>query len=475
MANTDIVPSSINLWIEKYKPQQITDLIGCEEEINIITQWLKMYDENRMKFYEETLNKKRTKIREKKDSDPEINEATECDNDNNASEIGIVNVTDSIGNISESEGHIHNNIQGRLLYSSLTLIGNHGSGKTCLIITILKSMGYEIENICMSSIKSGKNITNKINNIMKGTNIFNSLNNRNIIKKAIVIDEIETMTSHVEKKFIEDILKFNNDKWYFPVIFISNLKHSPLMTLLKKNTLNVRINQPTGENIDKLFKKILIGEGIKFQSIKAINKIREHIQFDYRRLLYVLHDLHENYLKNILTEKDIDEYCDTSKTKDTYIEIHKSSAELILKYKNMGDCFRLYSGEKVIIPLMIHQNYPKCITDYQNDVKDETLLLAEISNLFSVGDIIENYIYSEQIWNLQDVHGYYTCIAPAYKLSNINIRTNPENLKKKLDFPYDLNKTSIRKINKKNIINANMCLVGMDIQDLMYAGTLTKK
>src|SRR3989344_4525402 len=311
MANTDIVPSSINLWIEKYKPQQITDLIGCEEEINIITQWLKMYDENRMKFYEETLNKKRTKIREKKDSDPEINEATECDNDNNASEIGIVNVTDSIGNISEREGHIHNNIEGRLLYSSLTLIGNHGSGKTCLIITILKSMGYEIENICMSSIKSGKNITNKINNIMKGTNIFNSL-------------------------------------------------------------------------------------------------------------------------KNILTEKDIDEYCDTSKTKDTYIEIHKSSAELILKYKNMGDCFRLYSGEKVIIPLMIHQNYPKCITDYQNDVKDETLLLAEISNLFSVGDIIENYIYSEQIWNLQDVHGYYTCIAPAYKLSNINIRTNPENLKKKL-------------------------------------------
>jgi len=191
-------------------------------------------------------------------------------------------------------------------------------------------------------------------------------------------------------------------------------------------------------------------------------EIREHIQFDYRRLLYVLHDLHENYLKNILTEKDIDEYCDTSKTKDTYIEIHKSSAELILKYKNMGDCFRLYSGEKVIIPLMIHQNYPKCITDYQNDVKDETLLLAEISNLFSVGDIIENYIYSEQIWNLQDVHGYYTCIAPAYKLSNINIRTNPENLKKKLDFPYDLNKTSIRKINKKNIINANMCLVGME-------------
>ena len=38
----------------------------------------------------------------------------------------------------------------------------------------------------------------------------------------------------------------------------------------------------------------------------------------------------------------------------------------------------------------------------------------------------------------------------------------------KLDFPMDLNRTSIQKINKKNILNANKCLSTMNIHDYIY-------
>jgi hypothetical protein len=141
----------------------------------------------------------------------------------------------------------------------------------------------------------------------------------------------------------------------------------------------------------------------------------------------------------------------------------------------MDECLRLYGGEKVILPLMIHQNYPKCLTEYKNNEPDVLSLATKLSESISTGDIIENNIYSDQNWDMQDVHCFYTCINPAYNLTNAKINANPEYLKLHLDFPNDLNRTSIKKINKRNVINANVYLKNMDIRDFMNANTLTKK
>ena len=44
----------------------------------------------------------------------------------------------------------------------------------------------------------------------------------------------------------------------------------------------------------------------------------------------------------------------------------------------------------------------------------------------------------------------------------------------KLDFPMDLNRTSIQKINKKNILNANKCLNVMNIHDYIYINQIVR-
>jgi hypothetical protein len=98
-------------------------------------------------------------------------------------------------------------------------------------------------------------------------------------------------------------------------------------------------------------------------------------------------------------------------------------------------------------------------------------LLCDISESLSKGDIIENYIYSEQNWDMHPVHCHYSCIIPSFKLSNLNKNTN--NLK--LVFPKDLNRTSIKKINKKNVTKANVFLSNMNINDFMYSNSLSKK
>jgi hypothetical protein len=46
--------------------------------------------------------------------------------------------------------------------------------------------------------------------------------------------------------------------------------------------------------------------------------------------------------------------------------------------------------------------------------------------IFAFGDIIDNYIFSDQNWSLQETHGHFTCVYPSYVLNN-NIDTKKLN------------------------------------------------
>jgi hypothetical protein len=115
------------------------------------------------------------------------------------------------------------------------------------------------------------------------------------------------------------------------------------------------------------------------------------------------------------------------------------------------------------------------MTEYKNNSNNLLELATELSESFATGDIIENYIYSEQNWDMQDVHCFYTCIKPGAHLSKLNIEVTPEYLKTHIDFPHVLNRTSIEKINKRNFDNANVFLKNMTINDFMLANTFTNK
>ena len=76
-----------------------------------------------------------------------------------------------------------------------------------------------------------------------------------------------------------------------------------------------------------------------------------------------MQDLKINYGNNISNEY-INEYYILSKKKDTDVDIYKAVSSLMVGYKNIEESMRLYEGEKVIIPLMFHQNYTKFISKY---------------------------------------------------------------------------------------------------------------
>lgn len=440
-------------FVEKYKPQSISDIIGNHTQIAQIDYWLSNYFKNRKEYLGKP-NKKKKKI----NIDIEGNE------------------TDSIKENFVNEKKTFSKKKGDdSQHSCLMVTGEHGVGKTCTVHAVLKNLGFMIQTIDLSKIESNKTVSDHIKKITMGSNIFNKMNDDNNIKKAIVIDEIESANSPVEKAYVTSLLKTNEENWYYPIIFISNGKHSPLNSTLKMYSNNVSFSQPDRNELMILLSKLAKSENMKFENIDTGYLLTDHAQNDYRRLVSTLQDIKTKYPKKVITSEDITKYSTMAKTKDINVDIFRAVVQMMIKYKSIDQCLKMYEKEKVIIPLVMHQNYIKTIVENHPKGQQQFTLVNNISKSLAFGDLVENYIYSDQNWDMQEVYGFLACVEPAHKIHLEKLNVNMELLRNSFDFPYDLNRTSIKKINKKNIVNSNQCLKNLEIKDFIFANRLIRQ
>lgn len=407
--------------INRIIPQTIDEIRSDEnnEAINKIVKWL-------AKYWEKNRNNQKTKKKY-----ISIEKYSDNETEDNINEIY------SIVNIKNNENN-----------NSLLVTGNHGVGKTLLINIILNELNYKINYFDFDLLKNNRNIKNIIEKIVNN-NIIDIINKRKR-RTIIVIDNIETITSSLHKTALISIIKINEKYKICPIIIISNNKHKKLLYDIKKLCYEIKIECPKNTTIMNLIKKCCKEGQINIDN-DIMSSIIMNSQNDYRRLNMILYDL-MNINSNI-DNRTVDEYFKISKTKDRDFNLFDISSDILRDYIGIKKILEEYNKEKVLLPLMMHENY---INIKKNNI-DYNL---KIANNLSYGDIIENYIYSEQIWEMQDLHGFYSLVLTSYLLSD-----NIEESKNEIEFTKDLNKTSIKKINKKNIINLNKILKNMDKND----------
>lgn len=437
-------------FLKKYCPTSCSDIYGNDAQMKSITIWLKKYDENKNIFINDPKKKKKTK---KQNSEIQQELETEQDDDYD------INMLDNyVPSKNKDDPH-----------SCMLVIGSHGVGKTCSVLAVLKELKYDAKLINLTKMIAGKSktITDITHKILRGDNIYDHLNEKHS-KMAIVVDEIESAGSPVEKNFIINLLKNNELKWVCPIIFISNGKHSRMITQLKKVCNIVQFNPPVYDNMMKLIIKIGENENMKFANVDIAKKVIDHSQHDYRRLILIMEDLYHEFGRRSITEDNIEEFEEYSKKKDTNVHIFDAVSEMVTNYSGIEECLRSYDGEKVIIPLVMHQNFINFVI---NGSSDRSFDIAEkMADSISMGDTIEQYIYNDQNWDMQDVHGFFSCANPASVIS-----TKKLSRKQYLSFPLDLNRTSIKKINHKNVINATNCLKNLEIMDFIYLNKLIRQ
>lgn len=415
-------------WTDKYKPKNIKSVIGNEQELNKIIQWIEEF-ESRKKIKKNKKSKLSFKITEE-------------------------NNTDSLSEI------VKNKKNKKILSnsSSLLITGDNGVGKTFLIKCVIEHLNMQLIEITLKTLSYSKDIEELINNILNSSDIYNILAIGKTNKKIILIDEVETFFSNNDKLFIQMLLKYNQQLWKYPIILISNNQHNKLNNYIKTIAYEIKINHPSHNNMMDLLMKVCYDEKIKLYDESIAKTIIDKSQSDYRQLLFTLQDISTLY-NTIITKDIIDCYYSFSHNKGFEADIFKITSKLFQDNNNYNEIENIYEFEKTLIPLMIQQNYVNYYNNYNIDK------LIDIADAISVGDIIENYIYEDQNWELKDIHCFYSCSLPIYNI--IKNKKYKQNIYK-LDFPVDLNRTSIKRINNRNIKNANKYLNNMNIYDYIY-------
>lgn len=439
-------------WINKYKPKNLAEIIGNQENIKKINDFLKPF-------------------------------------------IKKLDIT-------------------QIKNPNIIISGGNGTGKTLISELAIRENGFEIIHIDLSKLKNKKkkktedksinekekkNISRSVETYYKylENKMSMSLSGKLTTTRFVVFfDDVPNITNSKEKDVLCSLVKINNKLKKFPIIITANNKHDKKLNDLKKMIYYSEPSNETGKKkkCEKISNEIIMEappmneliiflnklcnlEKIKFQQNRnnIFIDIIDHAQGDNRRLINMIEQIKYTYGDEIITSEMFEKYTQTSVKKDLDPGIFEATRMLLNNYSCVNDALALYCEDRSTIPLMVHENYPRNIyTQYPQMQKNNQIdLLFKISKCMSESDRVEGLIYSNQSWSLQSVHGFYSCVLPSY---HINENNNKLCNKEFYDYTQDYNKTSIKKINQKVIKKAkdNKCLRNVGINDFLYMSSILK-
>lgn len=353
--------------------------------------------------------------------------------------------------------------------STIIISGNQGLGKTIIVKMILDSFDYITQIIIPSDIKEHRLYNDSNDYYIFNKSIFSKVLDNKKKKISLVFDDTENITLPNEKKYILELYKKNNKIKSFPLIFICNKNHSKLLYNLKKECKEIIFNYPSDEELSNFILDIYNYENImleKENKNEIIKKIIDYSQHDIRKLINILQELtYHTSDNNTLKLNNINNYFLYTSKKNIDIGLFESTHFILNKYNNFNIVNKLYQTEKVLLPLMIHENYIKKVLKNQtNTVKQSIDYLYKISESISQSDNIETSIYTDQNWYLQTMHGFYSCVNTSYWIN----KSNPtQSIFSDIRFSTDLNKTSLKNINRKNINNLSKIISSKNLDDIL--------
>lgn len=393
-------------------------------------------------------------------------------------------------------------------YPNLLITGSNGLGKMLICDLVLQEKNFTKIIADLSTVLLVKKSKKKENSaLQKNTNSYYlSILNRSIFetnstkKFALVISDTSNISNSKEKDAIKSIVKLNNKFHKYPIIIIANIKHNKTVNEIRKMvTYTIKVDTKDNETTKKstyvhensitlkppqyneLYNFIVYiekKEKINFVKDKTLDIYEEIIcqsQSDIRRLINMLQDIKLIYGSKPITVKTFAEYCDISRKKDIDPGIFEATRQLLNEYRGINESLTVYSEERATIPLMIHENYPSNIKEQYSSLSlsDQINLMFNISKSISISDKIDGIIYSNQCWNLQNVHGFYSCVLPSYEINKI---PNKKCFTEHYRYTQDYNKTSIKKINNKVIKKAkeNIKLKQLSINDFLCMSSILK-
>ena len=305
-------------------------------------------------------------------------------------------------------------------------------------------------------------------------------------KKIMVINEKTLYNfekcSKIIIKLIDDSIKLN-----YPIIIIIDSEHKKLITNLEKKAITIRFNKPGNDEVKKILNMILIKNNISDKidprtkgkiSNTLNNKICELSNNNLNKVFVLVNNLINNYCdivndSKVITKNNFIEFLKDTVENNNKNNIYVSNYKLLTKYESIEQAMELYNNDNIDNPLIMEESYTQKIIAYENangTIEPIKNIVVRLTKSFTYSNLIDTYIYNSQQWtNLKRIYGYFSCVLPSYLLSKIEIDYSPN-----VKFLSDMNKTSIQKINTKQIFNVYENFDIINIDYYIYIGNYIK-
>lgn len=400
----------MSLWVDKYKPKKISDIVGNKVQIKKAKLWLSNY-RNKVKG---------TKLSLFICGPPGIGKTT-------LSHLIFKSFDYDIIEFNASD--IRNQ----------KLVREH-----------LKSI---IGKVSISKLMGG--------NLLNGI-IMDEVDGLSSGDKGGISELITFINPNKNKRGKNKIeFQYNN-----PIICISNTDSDKKMRDLKKECEIIHFVYPKKNELYDFAIKILEKENKEIDDDELL-KIIMFCQNDIRKLISTL----EYYFKKDLglNKNDNDIPIDTnnySNVNDSNVNIFLENLDqkkqdvtlfgsvynILNEYKNIDDIINLYLSDKNLINLLIHENILGMMKNYKNNDEEKIKIMEKIYENMAISDIYDNEIYMNNNFDLAMVNGVVKCANVSYLLNQQKKLTYQKFSSSDIVFSKLLSKFSLHYTNHKNRI-----------------------
>ena len=391
------------LWVEKYRPKKIEDVIGNKKNLKIIDKWINDF-KNKVDGYKKVL---------------------------------LISGEPGIGKTSTA--HII------LKHYGFNIIEHNASdvrGKKAMNVIIRQSLEYT--NI-LDLMNGGRSpiaiILDEIDNLANGGS-----------EKGGLSTFLEIIKSDVDLEITSKKKKINKIKIYNPIICIYNDFSDKTLNELKKYSVHVEFDNPTKKDIYSLCSKIIKIENLKINE-EAKNEIINFCNYDIRRLVNILQYISINIPKKVSLD-NLDSILGSFGNKDKSFILKDDIEKLLTKKIGLNSAMKISEGDRFNIPLYLYEHVSYFINYKDIKEKDKFENYYNILTSFALNDVIQTDIFLNHHWELYPYSGIMGC-------ANVNIELHKNNFSKKFyktgkkeyNSPYLLTKLSQKGSNKKKILN----------------------
>ena len=351
-----------SLWVDKYAPKNLQELIGLKKEVKILTDWVKIF-----------IDKKK----------------------------------------------ILKNFKNGIL-----ITGPNGSGKSLLAKLIFEYFSISILEFNSSNIESSEVINNKLIASLSTNNIQFYMTKS--LCSGILLDEIDSLDSRktfsindiisIKKKkktqfYKHKKIKKRNQRIKMnkcPIICISKGNISKL----KGRVLHIKLSPPSEKNIIKLINRIIKREKVDIE-LPFIQLIIPYCQSDYRRTIHIIENIC-NYIKSPGYDKNkLYKKIRSLDVKDLHTSIYDAVHSIYFTPNNIDDCMRYYDYHTYSLSYTLYENFVNYI-----DVNFKGSYIKKLEICDRYYDYIINF--SHVMKNIFG-HWYLSKYAAIFSIYSINL------------------------------------------------------